>query len=77
MSSTLSYRGKVAALTRSRSADDPDLRIARRNLAAAKLEQYIRETVAEAPPLTVEQRDRLAELLRPVVAQGVSSGDAA
>ena len=36
---------------------------ARRNLAVAKLEDYIKRTVDAAPPLTVEQRDRLALLL--------------
>lgn len=37
---------------------------ARRELAAAKLAEYIRRTVAEAPELTPEQRERLAVLLR-------------
>ena len=36
---------------------------ARRDLAAAKLDKYIRDTIADAPPLTAEQRDRLALLL--------------
>ncbi len=36
-----------------------------RDLAAARLEDYIARTVAAAPPLTPEQRDRLATLLRP------------
>ncbi|WP_142031694.1 hypothetical protein [Arthrobacter sp. SLBN-112] len=38
---------------------------ARRRLAAAKLEQYISKVVAEAPPLSKEQVDRIALLLRP------------
>ncbi|MGX1160403.1 hypothetical protein FBY31_1229 [Arthrobacter sp. SLBN-100] len=38
---------------------------ARRNLAAAKLEQYISKVVAEAPPLSSDQLDRIAVLLRP------------
>lgn len=37
---------------------------ATRDLAAAKLEQYIERIVSEAPPLTSAQRDRLALLLR-------------
>lgn len=57
-------RARVASLTRSRSADDPELIEARRNLRAARLDAYIRETVDAAPPLTAEQRDRLALLLR-------------
>ncbi len=58
-------RARVASLTRSRSADDPALLAARRDLRAARAEEYIRELVAAAPPLTLEQRDRLALLLRP------------
>lgn len=57
-------RARVASLTRSRTPDDPDLVGARRNLAAARLELYIKRTVDAAPPLTTEQRDRLALLLR-------------
>lgn len=38
---------------------------ARRALAAAKLEQYVSRVVAEAPPLTNDQADRIAALLRP------------
>ncbi len=43
------------------NADDTALR---RDLAEAKIADYIERTVAEAPPLTNEQRDRLALLLR-------------
>ena len=57
-------RAKVAALTRSRAANDPELVEARRNLLAARLEDHIRRTVDTAPPLSAEQRDRLAILLR-------------
>ncbi|MBO1751714.1 hypothetical protein J4G33_07860 [Actinotalea sp. BY-33] len=57
-------RARVASLSRSRTPDDPDLVGARRNLKAARLEEYIRRTVDAAPPLTPEQRDRLAVLLR-------------
>ncbi len=37
---------------------------ARRVLAEEKLRQYIERTVASAPPLTAEQRDRLRVVLR-------------
>ncbi len=37
---------------------------ARTCLKAAKAEDYIKRLVSEAPPLTNEQRDRLAVLLR-------------
>ncbi len=36
---------------------------ARRQLAEAKLAAYIQRVVDEAPPLSLEQRDRLAVLL--------------
>ena len=65
MSETLALRGRVASLSRSRSANDPDLIEARRALAAEKLAAYVSKTVAEAPPLTDAQRDRIAALLRP------------
>ncbi len=39
---------------------------ARRELAAAKLEDHIRAVVAAAPPLTSEMQDRLTVLLRGV-----------
>lgn len=65
-------RAQVAALTRHNS--DPDrLLVARRSLASAKLSAYIQRTVDSAPPLTTEQRDRLALLLR----GGDGHGDAA
>lgn len=57
-------RARVASLSRSRTADDPDLIAARRELTATSLEDYIRRVVSAAPPLTPEQRDRLALLLR-------------
>ena len=69
MSETLALRGRVASLSRSRSADDPDLIEARRALAAEKLAAYVSKTVAEAPPLTPAQRDRIASLLRPTKAR--------
>lgn len=56
-------RARVAALTRSRTADDPDLIGARRNLAAERLAEHIARVVAEAPPLTEAQRSSLALLL--------------
>lgn len=42
------------------------VRSARRDLAAEKIKAYIERTVAAAPELTLEQRDRLALLLRGV-----------
>lgn len=57
-------RARVASLSRSRTADDPQLIAARRNLRAERLADHIRRVVDEAPPLTDEQRDKLATLLR-------------
>lgn len=57
-------RNTVAALSRSRRPDDPELVAERRGLREAKLAKYIRDVVDEAPPLTDEQRDRLVALLR-------------
>lgn len=59
-----SERARVASLTRSRKADDPELVEARRNMRALKLEEYVLRVVDEAPPLTNEQRERIAALLR-------------
>lgn len=64
MSRLMTHRGRVAALSRSRTDDDPDLLDARRCLRAEALADHIKRTVDAAPPLTVEQRDRLALLLR-------------
>lgn len=61
------HRARVASLTRSRAADDPDLTGARRDLRAARLADFITRTVDTAPPLTPAQLDRLALLLRPEV----------
>ncbi len=57
-------RARYASLCRSRTPDDPVLLGARRDLRAARAEDYIKHLVDQAPPLTAEQRDRLAVLLR-------------
>jgi hypothetical protein len=59
-----SHRARVASLTRSRRPDDPDLIDARRDLAAERLADHVRRVVDTAPPLTDEQRNRIAALLR-------------
>jgi len=43
----------------------------RRNYAAEKLAEYVAKVVAQAPPLTPAQRDRVAILLR----GGAAGGD--
>src|SRR3954454_16549103 len=71
--SALSARGKLGAITRQFPNDPDRLAEARRNLAAAKLQDYIERTLADAPPLTDSQRDRLALLLRDPNAGGARS----
>lgn len=56
-------RARVASLTRSRKPDDPDLIEARRNLRALRLVEHVQKALADAPPLTNEQRETVARLL--------------
>lgn len=64
------HRSRIAALSRSRDDDDPELINARRDLKAARLADKIRADVANWPPLTAEQCARLAALLRPAEGGG-------
>lgn len=57
-------RARHNALIKAHGPESPQVLEARRDLAAARLEEYIAETVATAPPLSPEQRDRIALLLR-------------
>jgi hypothetical protein len=66
MSTVFHERARIASLTRSRAADDPELIAAKRNLAVLNIEDYVQRVLSAAPPLTAEQRAKLAELLRPV-----------
>jgi hypothetical protein len=54
----------VGALQRHHGPAHPGLTDARRDLRAAELEEHVRRIVDAAPPLTAEQRDRIAALLR-------------
>lgn len=62
-------RGRVAGLNaaiKNGGRVDPDKLIeARRALRELRASEYIKKVVDAAPPLTDEQRTRLAELLRP------------
>lgn len=49
----------------SRTGDQNQINDARRNLAAANIENYVARVVATAPPLTDEQAARIASMLRP------------
>ena len=61
-----SARGRLAYSSRTDIVQhDPNaVSNARRELTAAKLERSVREALAAAPPLTTEQRETIARLLR-------------
>jgi len=61
-----SAAGRLAILKRWHPDDSPKVTAAERELRAEKLAAHIRKAVDAAPPLTTEQRVRLAELLEPV-----------
>ena len=65
-------RSNVGVKARMCGPDHPETVEARRDLIATKTEDYIKRVLAERPPLTAEQRTRLAELLRPVRNGGVA-----
>lgn len=56
-------RARHAALTRHRGPDDPSVVEARRALADLVTEDYVRKLVDQAPPLSDDQRARLAAIL--------------
>jgi hypothetical protein len=58
-----SLRARLAATERHHP--DADTAELRRDLRAARAEDYIRRLIESAPPLTAAQRDQLATLLRP------------
>ena len=65
-------RAKIArasVLTRYHDPSDDVVMNARRDAAAARVEDYVTRIVSEAPPLTDAQRDRIAALLRPTKAR--------
>ncbi|WAL48264.1 hypothetical protein [Rhodococcus pyridinivorans] len=49
------------ALKRDPAADTTDLR---RELAASRIQDHIEAVLADAPPLTAAQKDRLAAIIR-------------
>lgn len=65
MSRALQARQRLGGTIRLNPNDPEKIASARRDLAAAKIADYIERTVASAPPLSDEQRARIAALLRP------------
>jgi hypothetical protein len=57
-------RGRLARLSQDLPPNHPDLIEARRELKAQRLEEHIAKVVDSAPPLTPEQRDRIAAILK-------------
>lgn len=57
-------RAALASHTRHRPEDTETVDELRRDLRAARAEDYIKKLVSEAPQLSDAQRDRLAQLLR-------------
>ena len=55
---------RIGVLAKHKGAAHPETLAARRDLRAAHLEAAIARATAEAPPLTDEQVERLAALLR-------------
>jgi hypothetical protein len=71
-------RARIAALSRDRKPDDPELQDARQRFKAARLEDHVRKTVAAWPPLDQSQLDAIAILLRPTPAdRRADRGDSA
>lgn len=56
----LTARAHLANASRKGARDPQQVAEARRNLNAAKLERFIRASLAEAPPLTEQQRAHLS-----------------
>lgn len=65
MPSAATQKARHNALLRYRSPDDPVVVEARRDLRAARAEDYIKQLVDGFPPLTDSQKIKLAGLLRP------------
>lgn len=59
-------RAQYARLSRDLPPGHPTLTELRTRLKLERAEEYVGKLLAEAPPLTDEQRTRLAELLKPV-----------
>ena len=63
-------RARLAGLTRHRSAGDPKVADAARELKALTLEEHIQKTVSAWPELTNDQMARLSGLFRTAGSHG-------
>lgn len=63
MSDWTHERARHAALRRYRDPDDPEVAKSRQTLKSITAEEFVRRIVDEAPPLTIDQRARLARIL--------------
>jgi hypothetical protein len=63
-------RARVARKSQDHAPDDPELLDAKRDLKTELVAEYIEKILASAPPLSDEQRNALAELLRPARRNG-------
>jgi GAF domain-containing protein len=61
-----SLRGVIARKSQDLAAGHPELDELKAEFKTLRAQEYIEKVLAEAPPLTDEQRTRLAELFRPV-----------
>ena len=64
MSTWTKSRSELATLAKTHDKSDPVMIAKRAELRALKLEDHVRRVLAEAPPLTDEQREKIAQLLR-------------
>lgn len=60
-----SHHARYASLTRSRRSDDPELLDARRALRTVQLTMHVQRELDAFPPMTEEQKAKVAALLRP------------
>ncbi|CAJ1504289.1 hypothetical protein MU0083_003399 [[Mycobacterium] kokjensenii] len=72
MSRALAARNRLGITTRHHRGNSEKITEARRELAEAKIHDFVERTLSQAPPLTDEQRTRLAELLKPVRKSGAA-----
>ncbi len=58
------HRARIAALTRDRAPDDPELVCAHDEFKTQRLADHVDRVLADWPPLSDVQLDRIAALLR-------------